>query len=88
MTIVLDPDTEALVREEAARQGREINAVVEALIKDALARSTQEFEETVAGIERGWSAAEEGRERPLREYAADVRPRSSPREGGNGAGER
>ncbi len=82
MTIVLNPETEALVREEANRQGREADAVVELLIRDALVRSNHEFEETVAGIERGLRDGEEGRDRMFSEYAAEVRNRRELRETG------
>lgn len=73
MTLELTPGTEALLREEATRRGCDVNAVGDTLLARALADTAREFEETMAGIERGWRAGEEGRERPLAEYVEDVR---------------
>ena len=77
MTVTLTPQTEMRLREKAEREGQDVNAVADAIIAATLEREGREFEETVAGIQRGLQAAAEGRERPFDEYVADVK--TSPR---------
>lgn len=47
----------------------------DALLASVLQDAAREFEETVAGIERGWQEGEEGRERTIEEYIEDVKRR-------------
>src|SRR5260370_33300137 len=73
MTITLTPGTEARLREKAEREGREIDAVAEALIAAALEREAQDGAEGIEGLRRGDEAAAEGRERPLAAFFAEQR---------------
>ncbi len=75
MTITISPETESILREEAARRGQEADILADTLLAEALAFARREFEETVAGIERGLQAAAEGQERPFEDYVADVKRR-------------
>jgi hypothetical protein len=84
MTLELSPKTEALLLREAARQSCDANSYAERLLANALMESEREFQETMNGIERGWRAGEEGRERPLAEYIAEIRLRE--KQTGNAAG--
>jgi hypothetical protein len=80
MTISITPATEALLHQEAAQTGQEPDALADALLADALARAAQEREETIEGIKRGLQAGEEGRERPVSEYIAEVQRKKEQRE--------
>lgn len=82
LTITLAPDTEAYLRDKAARQGQDAETVAQATLAETLAWEAQEFEETVAGIQRGLDAAAEGRERPFEDYVADVKRRRQARDQG------
>jgi hypothetical protein len=73
MTITLTPETEARLREKAARDGQDINAVADALIASALEWEAQDRAEAIEGIRRGDQAAAEGRERPLAAFLAEQR---------------
>ncbi len=82
MSITLAPEIEARLREKAEREGKDVNAVADAIIAATLEWEAREFAETVAGIERGLQAAAEGRERPFEDYVADVRRRRHERDQG------
>jgi DNA-binding TFAR19-related protein (PDSD5 family) len=73
MTITLTPGTEARLREKAEREGREIDAVAEALIAAALEWEAQDRAEAIEGIRRGDQAAAEGHERLLVAFFAEQR---------------
>lgn len=73
MTITLAPQTEERLREMADREGRDTNTLAGALLAHALEEAEREFEETVAGIERGRQAYAEGRFKPLEQVIAEVR---------------
>lgn len=78
MAMVLTPETEARLREQAQRTGQDVDLLANSLLADALsddldALTDDEVAEIRAGIRRGLAAA--GRERPLAEYAADVKAR-------------
>lgn len=88
MSITLTPQTESRLRAQAERTGQDVNAFAEALLSDALAASPWDDADTLtedqiaeirAGIRRGLAAEEEGRERPVAEYAADVQKRRAAR---------
>ena len=73
MTITLTPETEALLRQKAESEGTDLNTIADALLKEALQWEAQEQAETLEGIRRGLEASEAGRERPLSEFAAEMR---------------
>ena len=73
LTATLTPRTGQHLREKAEREGQDVNAVADAVIWATLEREAREFEETVAGIQRGLQSAAEGLERPFDEYVADVK---------------
>jgi predicted transcriptional regulator len=75
MTLVLKPETEAKLNEFALTHGCDPNALGEELLAEALYIRAAEFEDTIAGIERGWREGEEGRERTIEEYMEDVKRR-------------
>ena len=88
MTITLTPETEARLRERAAREGQDISTLAEHLLADALAEddpdnlTEAEVAEIQAGIRRGLEAAAAGRERSVEAYAADVKKRRAARAAG------
>jgi hypothetical protein len=73
MTITLSPGTEARLREEAEREGQDINAVADALLAAALEWEALDRAEAIEGIRRGDQAAAEGRERPVAAFLAEQR---------------
>jgi hypothetical protein len=73
MTVTITPETEARLREKAARDGQDVNAVAEALLAAALEWEAQEREEVLQGIRQGEQAASEGRERPLQAFLDEQR---------------
>lgn len=79
LTINLAPETAAYLREKAARQGQDAETVAQVTLAETLAWEAHDFEETVAGIQRGLDAAAEGRERPFEDYVADVQRRRQER---------
>jgi hypothetical protein len=75
MTIVLEPETEARLRETAQRGGWDVNALANALLAEALEQKDSEFVETVAALQVGLEAVKEGRERPFEEFLAEHKAR-------------
>ena len=73
MSITLTQQTETRIQEKAKREGRDVNAIADALISSVLDWEAQERSETLEGIRRGDQAAEEGRERPLQEFLSEQR---------------
>lgn len=78
MTITLEPEILTRLRERAAREQQTPEALANALLSDALADDPDDLTEAEkaeirAGIDRGLKAAAEGRERPLAEWAAQLR---------------
>lgn len=73
MTVVLSAETEARVRERAVQEGRDVNAVADALIIAALNWEAQERMETAEGVRRGLEASDAGHVRPFAEFAAEMR---------------
>ncbi len=71
--ITLTPELEARLREVAAREGRDLNAVAQSLMKLALAWDAREHAESVAAIQEGLDDAAAGRVRPLAEFDAAMR---------------
>jgi len=75
MTIILEPETEAKLRETAQREGQDADALANALLAEVLERKAREFAEEVAAIQEGLDAVREGRERPFEEFLAEHRAR-------------
>ena len=73
MIVILTPQTEMRLREKAEREGQDVNTVADAIITATLEWEAREFEETVAGIQRGLQAAAEGRVKPLERVIAEAR---------------
>lgn len=88
MTISLSPETEARLRERAERDGRDVDAVADALLSFALEWEVQDRAEAIAGIQRGIEASEAGRVRPAADVFAQMRARLSsvPETSGTSAG--
>jgi len=72
MNIVLKPETESRIRQIAAREGKDPEAIVDALLSEAI-ESWEESESTVAAIRKGLDEVEAGRCRPVAEVFADMR---------------
>ena len=75
MTIILNPETEAKLRQRAAHNGQDLSAVVETLISLALEWEAREREETIGGIQRGLEAGAAGRVRSADAVFAEMRVR-------------
>ncbi len=73
MTITLSPEAEARLNEKSRRDGKDVNAVADALILAALDWEARDQAEAIEGVRRGDQAAAEGRERPLAEFFAEQR---------------
>ncbi|MEM9538307.1 MAG: hypothetical protein AAGA60_02225 [Cyanobacteria bacterium P01_E01_bin.42] len=70
MAIVLNlsSETEAKLKEEANRQGREISVVASELLTKVLEWEAWDMEDAIAGIQRGLDDFEEGRFRSFDEF--------------------
>lgn len=75
ITINLAPEVEAQLRDAAAQEGQDAEAVAATLLAETLAWKAQERAEAIAGIQRGLDAAAAGRVRPLGEFIAEERAR-------------
>lgn len=73
MTITITPETEAKLREMAAREGQDMNTIVDALLASAIEWKSLERAEAIAGIQRGLEASAAGRVRPAAEVFAEMR---------------
>ena len=73
MTITLAPKTEAMLKENAQREGRDMDTVANDLLDDFLSAEMRERAETVAAIHAGMEAGAAGREKPLKQYIAEQR---------------
>jgi hypothetical protein len=70
MTITLDPDMEARLREKALREGQEPDVVAKMLLADVLEANAREHQESVAAIHE---ALKYGPGRPIEQYLAEQR---------------
>ena len=61
MTIHISPETEARLRELAQREGRDVNAVVEAIIALGLETAAREREEAIKAVQEGLDDFASGR---------------------------
>lgn len=75
MTITLTPRTGARLRETAQREGQDVDALADALLAETLEERARDFAESVAAIQEGFDAVDQGRTRPLEEYIAEQRVR-------------
>src|SRR5437868_6775674 len=78
VTITLTPETEARLRARAERERRDIDALADALLAEALSDDPDdltgdEVSEIRAGIRRGMDDCEAGRVQPVEEWAVRVR---------------
>jgi predicted transcriptional regulator len=82
MTITLDlaPQVEAQLREKAAREGQDAEAVAHAVLAQALAWEVQERAEAAEGIQRGLDDFAAGRYSPASQVFADIRARHAIRD--------
>jgi predicted transcriptional regulator len=85
MTIILTPETENRLLQQAERIGKDVNSLADALIANGLSNgafaddydhlTSGEIAEIRAGIERGLEAATAGRVKPLAQAVAEARLR-------------
>lgn len=73
MTITLKPTTEALLREKAQQEGRDMDSLVDMLLADSLEAEARRTEEDAEAVRAAMAAAEAGREKPLTQYLAEQR---------------
>lgn len=75
MTVILEPQTEAKLRELASREGQDAQALANAWLAESIARHEREFEENVRAIQEGLDAVDQGRVRPFQEFLSEHRRR-------------
>ena len=80
ITLELEPEVEARLRDKATRQGQNAEAVAQALIAEALDLEAQERAEVVQGIQRGLKEFEQGKFRAHDEVISDKRSKYNLRE--------
>jgi predicted transcriptional regulator len=73
LTITLPPDVEQRLRERAAREGQDVEAIATATLVEALEWEAQDSAEAIQGIQRGLDDFAAGRHRPLREFVQEQR---------------
>ncbi len=69
MTITLAPHTEARLKEMAVREGREANALAEALLAEVLEEASADFEQSCAAVAEAL-ASDPANDISLEEYKA------------------
>lgn len=77
MTIQIDlsPEAEALLSQQAAREGKEAASYVQELVEESLEWREQDFVEALDGVQRGLADSEAGRVKPLSQVIEDARQR-------------
>ena len=73
MTITIDPEIEARLRQQAEREGQEMEPLVNRLLATAMEWEAFDREEAIAGIQRGLEASDAGRVRPAADVFHDIR---------------
>jgi predicted transcriptional regulator len=73
IVITLSPELEALLRNKAARQDRDVSLVASELLTNVLEWEVQESEEAIKGIQQGLDDFEAGRFRYFHEFAQEQR---------------
>jgi predicted transcriptional regulator len=69
----LNSEIEELLRETAAKQGRDVSVVAAELLTTILKWETEETQEAVKGIQRGLDDFEAGRFRSLAQFTEEQR---------------
>ncbi|MGV3724799.1 MAG: hypothetical protein ACO1SX_28200 [Actinomycetota bacterium] len=75
LTITLNDELEARLKQRAVEQGRPPEALAAALLDEALDWDARDRSEAIEGIRRGLEAGEAGRVRPASEVFAVMRER-------------
>ena len=75
MTVILEPETEAKLRDLAQREGQDAQALANAWLAESVARHEREFEESVKAIQEGLDAVDQGRVRPFEDFLSEHRRR-------------
>lgn len=73
IVVTLSPELEALLRDQAARQGQDINLLASELLANVLEWEAQDSEEAIKGIQQGLDDFEAGRFRSFHEFAQEQR---------------
>ncbi len=79
MTILLEPEIEAKIIRQAQNRGTDPNTYAAQLLQNAAELEDDEFESTVAGIQRGLDAVAAGRMRPASDVMSKLRSMPIPR---------
>lgn len=73
MTITLEPEAETALRKTLQRTGQEPDAVVSHLVLATLTQMEEQRAEDAAAIQEAMEDVRAGRERPYKEYMAEMR---------------
>jgi predicted transcriptional regulator len=73
MTITLKPETEARLRERAAREGVDVSAIADEIVLAGLEWGEREHAEAVDGLRHSLAESDSGRVRRFSEVAAEWR---------------
>ena len=73
ITVNLNSEIEAQLRETAAKQGRDVSIVAAELLTTILKREAEETQEVVEGIQRGLDDFEAGKFRSFAQFAEEQR---------------
>ena len=73
MPIMIQPQTEAKLRERAKREGQDMDTLADRLLDDMLEWEARDRAEAVEGIKRGLEDFAHGRCRPFSEFATEQR---------------
>ncbi len=73
IVVTLSPELEARLRDQAARQGQDVDLVASELLARVLEWEEQDSEETIRGIQQGLDDFEAGRFRSFQEFADEQR---------------
>lgn len=79
MTITLSPQTETLLREQAAALGKDADTLANSLLQNALEDAARDFEESCAAIAEGFADIEAGQTVSLEEARAQFEARRAER---------
>ncbi|MEH2307467.1 hypothetical protein [Nostoc sp.] len=73
IVIILSPELEALLRNKAAQQDRDVSLVASELLTSVLEWEVQESEAAIKGIQQGLDGFEAGQFRSFHEFAQEQR---------------
>lgn len=71
--VTLSPEMEARLRDRAAQQGQDVNAVASELLASALEWEEQDLAAAVKGIQQGLDEFETGQFRSFQDFAEEQR---------------